>query len=702
MLIIYDFKTPVTEGGDLSEKAYEDFLSLRLNKIFENFKSCIKKGDFYKKDLLIQSKIIKKSLDLRQKEPKIVFKAVINVKIKGYEISAGKGADTADTSIDATRGIRIGIETEDAILECLLKSKIKARKADEAEEYFFYGDKNNILKNKGHADTSGKNGRAPAIVRKNRTRILIVGMGPAGIFAAVSLINNGIRPVIIEKGKRVEDRTRDISDLFANAKFNEKSNVVFGEGGAGTFSDGKLTTRRNDPLVAYILNFLVKMGAKRNILTEHKPHLGSDELIHILKNIRDYLIKNGAEIYYEEELTDIITDSTLKWGVKPLRLCSVTTDRRDLKADFLIMASGSNSYGTYELLKKSGVYMEKKPFAIGFRIEHKRDFINRLFFKGGRESKECNAGGKKGDLNCKTYEGDKGLESVYYNITSKGFGGYSFCMCPGGFVINSSSKENHLCINGMSYSGRDFENSNSAIVATVRPEILDGMNNDILSSNMGGLIFRQDIEKAAYKAGGGDFAAPFQPTVDYIGEIINEVKKVKALKNKGVDAGMETGLFKGHNNCCSMNLNFCGAGGIDIISLLDKFQFSIKSLPKNSLSSTRRFADLPEPSYKPAVQYYSLFNVIPDFLNIFIAGSLVEFEMRLGGFIANSVLTAVEAGTSSAVRIKRGDNFESVSVKGLYPCGEGSGYSGGIITSAMDGIKCSMAIIESIKMDLKA
>ena len=678
MLIIYDFKTGVIGGGDHSEKAYEDFFSKCLEKIFENFKFHSEKRDLDldKKDLLISSKIIKKSLDLRQKEPKTVFKAIINIKVERFE-----------TDVDAsTEALNINAEIEDIVLNYLLENKIKARKAGKEEEDFFYGKKNNILENaKYEDDTTGK----------NKPNVLIAGMGPAGIFAAVSFVSNGIKPIIIEKGKRVEDRLRDVNDLWGNAKFDEKSNAVFGEGGAGTFSDGKLTTRKNDPLVSYVLNFLVKMGAKSDILTEHKPHLGSDELIHILKNIRTYLIKNGAEVFYEEELTDIITDAP-KGDAKPFVVHSVITDKRVLKADFLIIASGSNSYGTYELLKKSGVYMEKKPFAVGFRIEHKRDFINRLFFKGSREGK---GGKKENNLNHKEYK-SKELESVYYNISSKGFGGYSFCMCPGGLVINSSSKENHLCVNGMSYSGRDLENSNSAIVATVRPEMLDymgnSMNNSLLSEGMGGLIFRQSVESRAFNAGGGNFTAPFQPAADYVGGVIG---KAAAVKNKAA-AVSEGGLFNESDDYRNADLNFYNGVGIAGSDLLNKFKFFIKNLPKNALSLAlplNNFAGLPKPSYRPAVKYYNLFNIIPDFLNIFIAGSLIEFETKFRGFISNSVLTAVEAGTSSAVRIKRGDDFESVSVKGLYPCGEGSGYSGGIITSAMDGIKCSMAIIEKCK-----
>jgi hypothetical protein len=213
-------------------------------------------------------------------------------------------------------------------------------------------------------------------------------------------------------------------------------------------------------------------------------------------------------------------------------------------------------------------------------------------------------------------------------------------MCPGGVVINSSSDENLLCINGMSYSGRDMENSNSAVVAAVRPEMLDRINAGRYSPETGALQFRKDLEFKAYEAGGGNFAAPCQYTPDYIEDV--SVAQVK-LNIKGI--------------------NNPGAAGI------------------------------PSPSYKPSVKYFNLFKLLPDFLNLSIAGSLAEFENKFKGFAAKSVLTGLETGTSSAVRIKRNSSFESISVKGLYPCGEGSGYSGGIITSAIDGIRCAQAAI---------
>ncbi len=579
MIIVYDFKIPVNDAEKFKEdeELFLDYFIDYLNDYApDKFEQFLKSGRNF------DVKILKKSVDLRQKEQKKVFKVLIK-----FNTAAGQ---------------------EDGFIGLLDKIGVKARKADNEEERLFNLEEADISMS---AEVQNKN-----IAKRNKTKVLITGMGPAGIFAAAYLLKNGVKPILIEKGKRVEDRIKDVKDLLDNAIFDKKSNVVFGEGGAGTFSDGKLTTRKNDPAVFYVLNFLVKMGADRNILTEHKPHLGSDNLIHILKEIREHLIKNGAEIYFEEELKDFEINESGS-------VCSAKTDKRIFKTDSVILASGSNSYDTYELLERKGVAMERKPFAAGFRIEHKRDFADGLFFRG-------NAG----------KEGVK-LKGVYYNISSKKYGGYSFCMCPGGVVINASSGENLLCVNGMSYSGRDMENSNSAIVGAVRPEMLDGIDPDRYSLGTGALQFRKDLEFKAYEAGGGNFAAPYQYTPDYMKDVYNAC------------AGARVGLSV-----------------------------------KNSSAP-----GIPAPSYKPSVKYFNLFKLLPDFLNLSIAGSLNEFESKFNGFAAKSVLTGLETGTSSAVRIKRNSDYESMSVKGLYPCGEGSGYSGGIITSAIDGIRCAEAVI---------
>ena len=600
MILIYDFKIPVKrknpETTELEKE--EEIFSDYFLKYFNEKSS---EGINYIKNFRHKIKIIKKSLDFRQREPKNVYKVLIKFDFSG--------------------------KNEDDIINILAGIGIKARKASYEEENLFYEENSLYFENGRQNENAEKTDNNKTKKNNcNKPAVLITGMGPAGIFAAVYLLKHGIRPVLIEKGKCIEERIKDVNALLNKGKFNKKSNVVFGEGGAGTFSDGKLTTRKDDAAVSFVLNFLVKMGADKKILVEHKPHVGSDILIDVLRNIRNYLTDGGAQIFFGEELKDFDTDDNN-------RIVSAVTDKRIISADFLILAAGSNSIDTYEMLKRKNVFLENKPFAVGFRIEHKRNFIDSLFFKGGRN---------KNDLK---------FSGVYYNVSSKEYGGYSFCMCPGGVVINSSSGENILSVNGMSYSSRDLENSNSAIVAAVRADMVALLDKKEYSLDGGFLSFRKDLEIKAFNAGGGGYGAPYQYTPEYIADVIGKTEK-------------ETG-------------------------------FNVNSALKSD-SGIKRGNLIPEPSYKPSVKYFNLFELIPDFINRSIAGSLIEFDKKYKGFVPNSVLTAIETGTSSAVRIKRGKDYESLSVKGLYPCGEGSGYSGGIITSAIDGIKCAAAVANKI------
>ncbi len=600
MILIYDFKIPVKrknpETTELEKE--EEIFSDYFLKYFNEKSS---EGINYIKNFRHKIKIIKKSLDFRQREPKNVYKVLIKFDFSG--------------------------KNEDDIINILAGIGIKARKASYEEENLFYEENSLYFENGRQNENAEKTDNNKTKKNNcNKPAVLITGMGPAGIFAAVYLLKHGIRPVLIEKGKCVEERIKDVNALLNKGKFNKKSNVVFGEGGAGTFSDGKLTTRKDDAAVSFVLNFLVKMGADKKILVEHKPHVGSDILIDVLRNIRNYLTDGGAQIFFGEELKDFDTDDNN-------RIVSAVTDKRIISADFLILAAGSNSIDTYEMLKRKNVFLENKPFAVGFRIEHKRNFIDSLFFKGGRN---------KNDLK---------FSGVYYNVSSKEYGGYSFCMCPGGVVINSSSGENILSVNGMSYSSRDLENSNSAIVAAVRADMVALLDKKEYSLDGGFLSFRKDLEIKAFNAGGGGYGAPYQYTPEYIADVIGKTEK-------------ETG-------------------------------FNVNSALKSD-SGIKRGNLIPEPSYKPSVKYFNLLELVPDFINRSIAGSLIEFDKKYKGFVPNSVLTAIETGTSSAVRIKRGKDYESLSVKGLYPCGEGSGYSGGIITSAIDGIKCAAAVANKI------
>ncbi len=717
MIIIHDFKIQLSKlykekSADNNNNREEEEREFEEEIIFKTIKNILSEyyNDFVKNDEIpIKVKIIKKSLDLRQKISKSVFLFILDI------ISNNKN--------------------EQIILDFLLKSGLKARIATEKEKELYYylnsENKVNFYNNYNSDDNNNDNigaddtinnyggnssikepltalpfgkiekqsiGLLPDSFKKQKKpAVIIIGMGPAGIFAAVELLKNDIHPVIIEKGKKVENRQIDVDAFFKSGVFNPYSNVVFGEGGAGTFSDGKLTTRKKDYYVGYCMNFLVKMGADKKILTESRPHIGSDVLIEILKNIRKYLIDNGAELLFEEELEDIFlsnnTNIINKSAYNPpcadsvdanLKLDCIKTSKKIMKADYLILAAGANDFKTYEMLFDRGLQMEQKPFAIGFRIEHKREFIDRILLKENKNSdiynnmnmsinsgsainktlKDINrANANNANMNNITgnhysnshYDNPK-LTGMYYNLSSKNYGGYSFCMCPGGVVICSSSEDGHLCVNGMSYSGRNLENSNSAIVASVMPGDLpkiyeNKINNDNNKYNgsLGLLYFRQDLEKDSFIAGGGLFSAPFQYTAEYIGDI-----------------------FKNYN----FNKNF------------------LKNIRNNDGEHN---LNMPSPSYKPAVKHYELFKLLPDFINIKLAGTLTEFDEKFPGFIDNSILTGIEAGTSSAVRILRNNDYQSVNVEGIYPCGEGSGYSGGIVTSAIDGVKCAISIAKKIK-----
>ncbi len=654
MIIIHDFKIQLSKlykeinAGSSKEKKEEE-MEFEEKIIFQTIKNILSEyyyNDFIKNDEIpIKVKIIKKSLDLRQKISKSVFLFTLEIILNN--------------------------KNEQNILDFLLKSGLKARFASEKEkELYSYRNTESIEKQSIELFSD-------SFKKQKKPVVIIIGMGPAGIFAAVELLKNGIHPVIFEKGKKVENRQTDVDAFFKSGVFNPYSNVVFGEGGAGTFSDGKLTTRKKDYYVGYCMNFLVKMGADKNILTENRPHIGSDILIEILKNIRKYLIDNGAELWFEEELEDIfINKYAHNYSAADLKLDYIKTSKEIMKADYLILAAGANNFKTYRMLFDKGLQMEQKPFAVGFRIEHKREFIDRILLKENRNSgsainktlkypnnaNNTNINNIISNNHSGSHYNNPKLQGIYYNLSSKNYGGYSFCMCPGGVVICSSSEDGHLCVNGMSYSGRNLENSNSAIVASVMSgdltkkidenKINNNNNNNKYNGSLGLLNFRQDLEKNSFIAGGGSFTAPFQYTAEYIDDIV-----------------------KNYN----FNKNFLN---------------NIKN------NKTEHNLYMPSPSYKPAVKHYELFKLLPEFINIKLAGTLTEFDKKFPGFIGNSILTGIEAGTSSAVRILRNNDYQSVNVEGIYPCGEGSGYSGGIVTSAIDGVKCAASIAEKINNKL--
>ena len=432
-------------------------------------------------------------------------------------------------------------------------------------------------------------------------RPVIVGAGPAGLFCALTLAQSGIRPIIIERGSRVEERTAAVARFWNGGRLDTECNVQFGEGGAGTFSDGKLNTGTKDSRARKALSDFVEHGAPEEILYNALPHIGTDKLRDTVRNIRLDLLSMGAEIYFDTKLTDII--------IRDSAVCAAEVEhmgkKRLIECCELILAVGHSARDTFSMILSKGLVMEPKPFSVGVRIEHLREAID--FAQYGPRHRELPAAAYKHSVHLKD-----------------GRGVYTFCMCPGGTVVAAASEENSVVTNGMSEFARDMVNSNSALLVTVTPDDIAG--SDVLK----GVRFQRELERRAFISGGSDYRAPVQRAGDFTADRISE-----------------------------------------------------------------RFGDI-LPSYRPGTRFAKLSEVLPDFVTESIKEALPLIDRRMRGFNhPDAILTGVESRSSSPIRILRGDDMQSVSVRGLYPCGEGAGYAGGIISAAVDGIKVAEKILLS-------
>lgn len=454
---------------------------------------------------------------------------------------------------------------------------------------------------------------------------IIVGTGPAGLFCGYMLAKAGYRPVLLERGKEVHKRLADVERFWQDGIFDPASNVQFGEGGAGTFSDGKLTTTVKDPCGRQreVLRIFVEAGAPADILYDAKPHIGTDILVKVVENLRGQILARGGEIRFETQAESLLLEEG--------RTVGVMANGQPLYGGAVILAIGHSARDTFQTLLSQQVPMEAKAFAVGLRMEHPREMIDRLQYG----------------------ENAAFLPAAPYKVTAKtasGRGVYSFCMCPGGYVVNASSEAGRTAVNGMSYSGRDGKNSNSAIIVTVSPADYENYGG---TGPLAGIAFQRRLEEKAYEIGKG--AVPVERYGDF-----------RAAVCAGQDAAAQATL---------------GTGGT--VSAGMQAEAAAKVQPTGSLRERyREFA----PAIKGAWQFAPVHDILPDTLNQALVEGIDLIGQSMSGFgDGDAFLSGVESRTSSPVRILRDETGQSV-IRGLYPCGEGAGYAGGITSAAMDGI----------------
>jgi uncharacterized protein len=442
-------------------------------------------------------------------------------------------------------------------------------------------------------------------------RPVVVGFGPCGIFAALVLAQMGLRPIVLERGKKVRERTRDTWGLWRKRVLDPESNVQFGEGGAGTFSDGKLYSQIKDPryLGRKVMNEFVKAGAPEEILYVAHPHIGTFKLVKVVENMREQITALGGEIRFQHRVADLLIED----GPEGKQLRGITALNQasgaviELRAEHVVLALGHSARDTFEMLHERGVLMEAKPFSIGFRIEHPQGVIDRA--RWGRHA------------------GHPLLGAADYKLVHHASNGrpvYSFCMCPGGTVVAATSEPQRVVTNGMSQYSRNERNANAGLVVGIDPR-------DYPGGPLAGVELQRKLESNAFVLGGGNYNAPGQLLADFV-------------------AGQPSSQL----------------GGV-------------------------------EPSYQPGVTMGDLSGALPDYAIGALREALPAFGRKLRGFdMPDAVLTGVETRTSSPLKIPRGEDYQSLNVRGLYPAGEGASYAGGILSAGVDGIKVGEAVAKSL------
>ena len=592
------------------------------HEVLKEIKRLLIKKTRIPEEQVLDFKIVKQSIDARKKDDvKVVFS--IDVKIKDEKAFIKKNRDKDIVYIDNVVG----------------------QGKDEKK----YIDNKEIKRN--------------CLLSDDKKRIVVVGAGPAGLMCALRLAEAGANPILLERGEDVDSRMKTVGEFWQGKPLNPSSNVQFGEGGAGTFSDGKLNTMVKDKegYMKQVYQIFVENGADESILYINKPHIGTDKLTEIVKSIRKRIIELGGEVRFSSQVTDIklsrlennnksnnitnidntcnaINNDILSVGTKhSLQKYKVTavalSDGTEIECDSLVLALGHSARDTFEMLAEKGVYMEQKPFAMGVRVQHPRDFIDRQQY---------------GDF-------AKYLPAADYKLTYTREGKrsvYSFCMCPGGYVVNASSEEGRLAVNGMSYSDRNSSSSNSAVVVQVGPEDYPG------DDPLAGMRLQRKLEENAYKENKGKI--PVQRLEEFVKAVY--IKITNNIESKGSSVNRDNQI----NNVCTLENYF----------------------------------DNNEPDCKGLWEYSDLTEFLPQYIIDSLLEAFPEFGKSIKGYNSkNTLLLGLESRTSSPVRICRGENMQSLNIAGLYPCGEGAGYAGGITSAAMDGLKVADRIIEINQRD---
>ena len=529
-----------------------------------------------------------------------------------------------DTAIADAVVRTLGIQADELASVHIFKLSFDARKADLLQVYIvdvaltsatLEAEVLHRFENNPHVRPTPDMAYKPVAVAstEQKNRPVVVGFGPCGIFAALVLAQMGFKPIVLERGKKVRERTKDTWNLWRKNVLHAESNVQFGEGGAGTFSDGKLYSQIKDPrhLGRKVMHEFVKAGAPAEILVDAHPHIGTFKLVKVVENLREQIIALGGEVRFEQRLTDVkIVDGQLQ----SLTVLDVATQQSyELPTQQAVLALGHSSRDTFAMLYERGVHIEAKPFSIGFRIEHPQSLIDRA--RWGRHA------------------GHPLLGAADYKLVHHAKNGravYSFCMCPGGTVVAATSEVGRVVTNGMSQYSRNERNANAGIVVGIDPK--DFVSDDFESNHpLAGIGLQRRLESNAYVLGGSTYEAPGQLVGDFV-----------------------------------------------------------KGIASTALGSV-------EPSYKPGVKLVDLAAALPSYAIEAIREAIPAFGKKIKGFdLPDAVLTGVETRTSSPIKMTRGDNFQSLNVRGLFPAGEGASYAGGILSAGVDGIKVAEAVALSM------